>query len=88
MTRARRSSQADRCDQASGGVLGDETAVRFRTYDATAAYVRERAAGAPLMLVLDDLHWADISSLRMLTFLARQLHDTPRWWSGPTGTWR
>ncbi len=59
------------------GVLGEEAAVRFRTYDATASYVRERAASGPLVLVLDDLHWADVSSLRMLVFLARQLHDTP-----------
>ena len=27
------------------------------------------------MVVLDDLHWADLSSLRLLVFLARQLHD-------------
>ena len=27
------------------------------------------------MVVLDDLHWADISSLRLLLFLARQLRD-------------
>jgi predicted ATPase len=27
------------------------------------------------MVVVDDLHWADVSSLRLLVFLARQLHD-------------
>jgi hypothetical protein len=27
------------------------------------------------VVVLDDLHWADVSSLRLLVFLARQLHD-------------
>ena len=62
-------------NEASDGVLGDEAAVRFRTYDATAAYLRERSAVRPLVVVLDDLHWADISSLRLLLFLARQLHD-------------
>jgi predicted ATPase len=40
-----------------------------------AAYLRERTASQPLVVVLDDLHWADISSLRLLLFLARQLHD-------------
>ena len=60
---------------ARGGVLGDESAVRFRTYDATATYLRGRAAQRPLVVVVDDLHWADISSLRLLVFLARQLHD-------------
>ena len=57
--------------------MARRSAARFRVYDATTAYVRERAAGQPLVLVLDDLHWADISSLRMLVFLARQLHDVP-----------
>jgi AAA ATPase domain len=61
--------------EARGGTLGDESAVRFRTYDATATYLRERAAQRPLVVVVDDLHWADVSSLRLLAFLARQLHD-------------
>ncbi|HEY1343916.1 MAG TPA: AAA family ATPase, partial [Streptosporangiaceae bacterium] len=60
---------------ARSGVLGDESAVRFRTYDAAATYLRERAAQRPLVVVVDDLHWADVSSLRLLVFLARQLHD-------------
>src|SRR6516165_9486945 len=58
------------------GVLGDESALRFRTYDMAATYVRRRAAQRPLVVVIDDLHWADVSSLRLLVFLARQLHDT------------
>jgi predicted ATPase len=58
-----------------GGSLGDESAVRFRTYDLAAAYLRSRPARRPLVVVVDDLHWADVSSLRLLVFLARQLHD-------------
>ena len=58
-----------------GGVLGDESAIRFRTYDLAATYLRRRAAQRPLVVVIDDLHWADVSSLRLLVFLARQLHD-------------
>jgi RecA/RadA recombinase len=61
--------------EARGGILGDEAAARFRTYDAAATYLRGRAAQRPLVMVLDDLHWADLSSLRLLVFLARQLHD-------------
>jgi predicted ATPase len=57
------------------GSLGDESAARFRTYDMAATYLRERAAERPLAVVVDDLHWADVSSLRLLVFLARQLHD-------------
>ena len=33
------------------------------------------ARSASLVAVLDDLHRADVSSLRLLAFLARQLHD-------------
>ncbi len=57
------------------GLLGGESAVRFRTYDRAATYLRSRAAQRPLVVVVDDLHWADVSSLRLLVFLARQLHD-------------
>ena len=57
------------------GVLGDESAIRFRIYDRAATYLRQQAAQRPLVVVLDDLHWADLSSLRLLVFLARQLHD-------------
>ena len=57
------------------GLLGDESAVRFRIYDLAATYLRSRAAQRPLVVVVDDLHWADVSSLRLLVFLARQLHD-------------
>lgn len=63
-------------EERGGGVLGDESAIRFRTYDMAATYVRRRAAQRPLVVVvIDDLHWADVSSLRLLVFLARQLHD-------------
>ena len=57
------------------GILGGEAAVRFRTYDRAATYLRGRAAQRPMVIVVDDLHWADVSSLRLLVFLARQLHD-------------
>src|SRR5215510_11209096 len=61
--------------EAKGGSLGDESASRFRTYDVVATYLRARAAQRPLVVVVDDLHWADVSSLRLLVFLARQLRD-------------
>ncbi|MCB0059437.1 MAG: AAA family ATPase, partial [Caldilineaceae bacterium] len=37
------------------------------------AVLRGLAAQRPLVLVLDDLHWADTSSLSLLFFLGRQL---------------
>jgi hypothetical protein len=33
-------------------------------------------ARRPLVLILEDLHWADVASLQLLRFLARQLNDS------------
>lgn len=53
--------------------IGDQ-ADRFVAFDATA---RALASGGPLLLILDDLHWADGASLKMLVFIARQLRRSP-----------
>lgn len=39
--------------------------------------LRERAAPAPLLLVLEDCHWIDAPSRALLEFLARNLGDCP-----------
>lgn len=49
---------------------------RFGFFDALASFLRRAAGGRPTMLVLEDLHAADESSLLMLQFLARQDRDT------------
>jgi len=48
---------------------------RFRLFDAVATFLRNAAAGQPLMLVLDDLHAADAPSILLLRFVARELGD-------------
>jgi DNA-binding CsgD family transcriptional regulator len=35
------------------------------------------AGDGPLVLVVDDLHWADLASFRWLVYLARRLEDLP-----------
>ena len=52
--------------------LGPEEA-RFRLFDSIANFLKSAAQARPLMLIIDDLHWADRSSLLLLQFLARQL---------------
>ena len=43
-------------------------------------------AEAPLVLVLEDLHWSDYSTLDLISYLARQrAKRRTSWWSGPTG---
>ena len=46
---------------------------RFRLFDSLASFLRTAAARRPLLLVLDDLHWADIPSLALLRFMSREL---------------
>ncbi len=46
---------------------------RFRLFDAITVFVKNAAKVRPLVLVLDDLHWADKPSLLLLEFMAREL---------------
>jgi len=48
---------------------------RFRLFDALAGFVRRLAQQGPLLIVIDDLHWADEASLRAFDFLAAELRD-------------
>ena len=48
---------------------------RFHVYDALAELLRRAAAEAPVLVVLDDLQWADEASLLTLAFVARALPD-------------
>src|SRR5205823_6001151 len=42
-------------------------------FEAVSSFLRRAAEKQPLLLVLDDLHWADAGSLLLLEFLAREL---------------
>ena len=53
-------------------VLGAEQA-RFRLFYSITTFLKNVSRSQPLMLVLDDLHWADESSLLLLEFLAREI---------------
>ncbi len=48
-----------------------------RLFEAVAQVVEHLAARRPLLLILEDLHWADEMSLRLFSFLARRAHDWP-----------
>ncbi len=53
----------------------DPQEARFKLFDATATTLRELSRRQPLVLIIDDLHDADQSSLEMLKFVARTLTD-------------
>ncbi len=50
---------------------------RFRLFDSTTTFLKKAAESQPLILVLEDLHWADKPSLLLLQFLASQLSGCP-----------
>jgi DNA-binding CsgD family transcriptional regulator/tetratricopeptide (TPR) repeat protein len=50
---------------------------QLRVFEETLALLTGRAASAPVLLVLEDLHWADTSTLDLAVFLAHNLGDRP-----------
>ena len=53
----------------------DSAQSRFRLFDAVAGFWRRAAQRSPLLLIFEDLHWADATSLRLFTFLAAEIDD-------------
>lgn len=49
------------------------SAERLRLFEAVVTFLRATARRQPLVLVLDDLHWADEPTLLLLQYLARNL---------------
>ena len=54
---------------AAAGGLQDE---RFHAYRAVRALLQRMAMGHPLLLMLDDVHWADDASLELIAHLLRR----------------
>ena len=46
---------------------------RFRLFDSITTFLKNASNRQPIVLILDDLHWADKPSLLLLQFLAREL---------------
>jgi tetratricopeptide (TPR) repeat protein len=44
-----------------------------RVFEAYAAVLESLATGGPLLLLLDDLHWADLSSIGLMSHLGRRI---------------
>ena len=49
---------------------------QFRLFDSITEFLKSASERHPLCLVLEDLHWADNSSLMLLEFLARSISNS------------
>jgi tetratricopeptide (TPR) repeat protein len=58
-------------------VQPDSDAARLRLFDAVARFLEGLVRQAPAIVVLDDLQWADASSLELLRFLVRPYRPVP-----------
>ena len=56
---------------------GDDDTARHRMFNAVFDVIERAAAIAPLILVLDDLHWAEPAALGLLRYLVHNLGATP-----------
>ena len=69
--------------------LDDPEQARFRLFDSITAFLKSASGGQPLVVILDNLHWADKPTLLLLEFLAPELANS---WSirtfWPTPTWK
>ncbi|MBB5965757.1 BTAD domain-containing putative transcriptional regulator [Planomonospora venezuelensis] len=59
------------------GEAADPDTARFLLYDAAAKALSRRAAQTPVLVLMEDVHWADAASLKLLTFLGGDLHRVP-----------
>ncbi len=64
---------------AARGVAGElpSSEARYRLFRAVAYFLRRASGERPLMVVLDDLHYCDSDSLRLLEVVAEDLGETP-----------
>jgi DNA-binding SARP family transcriptional activator len=58
-------------------VRADDATERFQLFQAVADLLRRTAVARPLILILDDLHWAEPTALLLLRHLASALLDVP-----------
>jgi DNA-binding SARP family transcriptional activator len=62
---------ADRIPDLPEPLAGDPDGARSRLFEAVCSLLCEAAQSTPVVLVLDDLHWADRATLLLLKYLAR-----------------
>ncbi len=68
---------AERIGVVGAPLPGNPEAERYRLFEALDGWLRAMASRRPVLIVLDDLQWADRSSLLLLAHLMRMPRATP-----------
>ncbi len=57
------------------GATTDASSAALRTYDAVCRLLADAAAEQPLVVIIEDLHWADTASLQLLAYAGEALRS-------------
>jgi transcriptional regulator with XRE-family HTH domain len=68
---------AQRIGAPAAAPLAAAAAERFRLFESLDTWIARMGARCPVLLVLDDLQWADLPSVRLLSHLMQARHSTP-----------
>jgi class 3 adenylate cyclase len=66
---------SDRVPGVAAPWRGDAESQRAMLFDAVAGWLRATASSVPVLVVLDDLHWADRPTLQLLQHVVRETLD-------------
>lgn len=66
---------AEQFESSAGGAKQKPEPLQFRFFDVLTRFLRRLAHVKPVIILLDDLHWIDASSMQILQFLATELVD-------------
>ncbi len=61
----------------AGSIDDHEAGSQLQVFESSLTLLTDRAAANPLLLVLEDVHWADTSTLDLIVFLAHNLDARP-----------
>ena len=64
-------------DATGAPTLGDPALEKTRLFESIAVVVERMTVRAPVMLWVDDVHYADVATLELLQYLSRRLCDAP-----------
>jgi predicted ATPase len=76
ITRLVRNALAERVDAVPAPQQADPETERFLLFDSVAGLLQAASDRTPVVLVLDDLHWADSQTLSLLKHVAASMSDS------------